>query len=240
MTITEKIKKQISKLTEGATFRYEQLAVKPQEYVAAAKVIERMIAKGIIKRVSTGVFYKPKKTIFGELEPNEKELFKSYLFKKGKRVAYITGNSVYNRMGLTTQISKSTKIASRDKKIIVSRGSIKATPIKSYVDVTDKNFYLLELLDALKDFNKIPDLDKVSAIKIISKKLVELNSTEIRLLIKCCLFYPPRVRSFLGALLESINTSTDLAVLKESLNPLSEYKYGIENILFTAKNWNIR
>ena len=239
MTITEKIKKQINKLAEGTTFRYEQLDVKPQEYVAAAKVIERMIAQGIIKRISTGVFYKPKTTVFGELKPNEEEFLKSYLFKNGKRIAYITGNLVYNRMGLTTQIPKSIKIASRDKRIIVSRNGIKATPIKSYVDVTDKNFYLLELLDALKDFNKIPDLDKVSAIKIISKKLTELNQTEIELLIKCSLPYPPRVRSFLGALLENLNTSTDLTVLKKSLNPLSKYDYGIENILSTTQNWNI-
>ncbi|QQS30033.1 MAG: hypothetical protein IPM47_03510 [Sphingobacteriales bacterium] len=240
MTVTQKIQKYINKLAEGTTFKYDQLAVEPQEYVAAAKAIERLIIKGIIKRVSTGVFYKPKETVFGELKPNEAELLKPYLFEKGKRVAYITGILLYNRLGLTTQVPKSIKIASRAKRITVLRGNLKATPVKSYVDVTDKNFFLLEILDALKDFNKIPDLDKNSAIKIISKKLKELTLTEIRQLIKCSLAYPPRVRGFVGALLESINTSTDLAVLKKSLNPLSEYEYGIESILSTAKNWNIK
>src|SRR5690554_2667343 len=237
MGVTQKIQKQVSKMANGSTFKYEQLAIAPQEYGAAAKAIERLIAKGIIKRVSTGVFYKPKKTVFGELQPNEEEILKPYLFEKGKRIAYITGTSLYNRMGLTTQIPKNIKIASRVKRITVSRGSVKATPAKSYVDVTDNNFYLLELLDALKDFNKIPDLHKKSAIKIISKMLKNFNQKELKLLIKCGLAYPPRVRGFLGALLENIGTLTGLTELKKSLNPLSEYSYGVENVLSTAKNW---
>lgn len=241
MGVTQNIQKKISKLAEGTTFKYEQLAIEPQEFIAAAKAIERLIAKGIIKRISTGVFYKPKKTVFGELKPKEEEILKPYLFEKGKRIAYITGISLYNRLSLTTQIPKSIKIASRDKRITISNDHIKATPVKSYVDVTDNNFYLLELLDALKDFKQIPDLDKNSAIKILSKKLNKLNPTETKLLIKCGLAYPPRVRSFLGALLENIKTESDLTALKKSLNPLSEYEYNIsKKQLPTAQNWNIK
>lgn len=241
MGVTQNIQKQIGKLAAGTTFKYEQLGIAPTEFSATAKAIERLIAKGVIKRVSTGVFYKPKKTVFGELKPNEEEILKPYLFEKGKRIAYITGTSLYNRLNLTTQISTRIKIACRDKRISVSNGNVKASPVKSYVDVTDKNFYLLELLDALKDFKKIPDLDKNSAIKILSNKLKELNPTETKLLIKCGLAYPPRVRSFLGALLENIKTESDLTALKTSLNPLSEYEYGIdENRIPTAGNWNLK
>lgn len=240
MTVTQKIQKQLKGLSDGTTFKYEQLAIAPQEYPAAAKAIERLISKGNIKRVSTGIFYKPKKTAFGELKPNEEEILKPYLFEKGERIAYVTGTSLYNRMGLTTQIPKNIKVASKNKKITVERGNIKATPVKSYVDVTDKNFYLLELLDALKDFKKIPDIDKGSAIKIISKKLKSLTPGEIKLLIKYGLSYPPRVRSLLGALLESMNV-LNMTTLKKSLNPFSEYDYGIEKkILPTIENWNIK
>ncbi|MDD2636009.1 MAG: DUF6088 family protein [Bacteroidales bacterium] len=241
MGVTQNIQEQISKLAEGTTFKYEQLAIEPQEFVAAAKAIERLITKGIIKRVSTGVFYKPKQTVFGELKPNEEEILKPYLYEKGKRIAYITGTSLYNRLGLTTQVPKSVKIASRNKRITVLNDIVKATPVKSYVDVTDKNFYLLELLDALKDFKKIPDLDKSSGIKILSNKIKEFDPTEIKLLIKCGLAYPPRVRGFLGALLENVETKSDLTALKKSLNPFSEYEYGIDKKqLLTSKNWNIK
>lgn len=241
MEVTQKIQKKINRINEGTTFQYGQFSIEPKEYRAAAKAIQRLIEKGIIKRVSTGIFYKPKQTVFGELKPNEEQLLKPYLFEKGKRIAYITGTSLYNRMGLTTQIPKNIKIASRDKRITVSRDNIKATPVKSYVDVTDKNFYLLELLDALKDFRKIPDLDRDSAIKIVSGKLKSFTSDEIKLLIKWSLAYPPRVRAFLGALLEKINVSTDLMPLKKNLNPFSEYDYDIgRTLLSTAQNWNIK
>lgn len=241
MGVTQNIQKQISKLPAGATFKYEQLAIEPQEFSAAAKAIERLITKGVIKRISTGVFYKPKQSVFGELKPNEEEILKPYLFEKGKRIAYITGTSLYNRMGLTTQIPKSIKIASRNKRITVSNDVVKATPVKSYIDVTDNNFYLLELLDALKDFKKIPDLDKISGIKILSKRLQEYNPATIKLLIKCGLAYPPRVRSFLGALLENIEKLSNLTALRKSLNPLSEYEYGIDTKqLPTAEKWNIK
>ncbi|WP_076455938.1 DUF6088 family protein [Zobellia uliginosa] len=241
MKITQKIEKRINKIKEGTTFKYQQLPIKSNEYSAAAKAIERLIKKGIIKRVSTGVFYKPKQTVFGELKPNEEELLKAYLFQNNKRIAYITGISLYNRMGLTTQVPRIIKIASRDKRITVSIGNIKGNPVKSYVDVTDRNYILLEILDALKDFKKIPDLDKGSGIKIISNQLKKLNTKEIKLLINCALSYPPRVRAFLGSLLEQIDLSIELKTLKKSLNPLSEYNYGIDKkILPTTTNWNMK
>lgn len=240
MSVAEKIKKKINQIKEGATFRYQQLSIDPEEYVAATKAIERLINKGIIKRISSGVFYKQKQSIFGELKPKEEELLKPYLFENGKRIAYITGLSLYNRMGLTTQIPRIIKIASRDKRIRVSAGNIKGKAVKSYVDVTDKNYYLLETLDALKDFNKITDIDKKSAIKILSNKIKKLNESEIKLLVKYCLSYPPRTRAFLGAILEQLNSLANLTSLKKSLNPLSTYKYEInENLLPTSKNWNL-
>jgi len=241
MKVAQKIEQQISKIQEGTTFKYQQLSIAFNEYIAATKAIERFIEKGIIKRVSPGVFYKPKQTIFGELTPSEDELLKPYLFQNNKRVAYITGNSLYNKMGLTTQVPKNIKIASRDKRITISIGSIKGTPVKSYVDVTDENFYLLEILDALKDFKKIPDLDRGVAITIISNRLKKLNTNETKQLIKCVLSYPPRVRGLLGALLEKINSIIELKTLKKSLNPLSEYHYDInKSLLSTAPNWNIK
>lgn len=240
MKIAQKIENKINSIKQGTTFKYKQLSIEPNEYPAAAKAIERLIEKGHIKRVSTGVFYKPKQSIFGELKPNEQELLKSYLFENNKRIAYITGNTLYNRMGLTTQVSRNIKIASRDKRITVSNGSIKASPVKSYVDVTDKNYTLLEILDSLKDFKTIPDLDKNKGIIIISNEIKKLNQIQIKKLIQHALSYPPRVRAFLGSLIEQIDNTIELNPLKKSLNPLSEYNYGIDDrTLATATNWNI-
>ena len=104
MKVSQKIDSQLKNIIEGVTFKYQDLTLEPSEYGAATKTVERLIAEGKLQRASKGVFYKPKQTIFGTLQPREGELLKQYLFKNGQRVAYITGASLYNQMGLTTQI----------------------------------------------------------------------------------------------------------------------------------------
>ena len=193
-----------------------------------------------LRRIIHGVFYKPKQSVFGELRPSETEIIKPYLFDQGKRNAYITGTALYNNLGLTTQVPKTVKIASRSKRIYISSGSIKAKPVKSYVDVTEENYYLLEILDVLKDFTKIPDLDKKGGILFLQNKLRSLTDKEINRLINFALQYPPRVRAFLGALLTDI-TGLENNSLKQSVNPLTTYDFGInKELLETAPNWNIK
>jgi len=241
MNIVEKIEKQIDNIESGKTFTYKDLNIKKEEYSAASKSIERLIKKEIIKRISTGIFYKPKKTVFGELKPDEEKIITPYLFKNGKRIAYITGLLLYNKMGLTTQIPKEISIASNKKRIYISKGNIKAKAVKSYVEVTNENYKLLEFLDALKDFKKIPDLDKKSAISILSRKISELDNKQVKKLIEIALEYPPRVRAFLGALLENIDINIDIKMLDDSLNPFSEYELGLtKDILPTVEKWNIK
>lgn len=240
MTISKKIEDKVKNLPIGTTFTYQTLSVKADEYAATAKALERLIKKEVIKRVSTGVFYKPKQTIFGALMPREEELLKNYLFDNDKRIAYITGLSLYNKLGLTTQVPKTIKIASRDKRIFASIGNIKGKPVKSYIDVSDKNYYILEILDALKDFKQIPDMDKKSGLLLLADRIKKWEKKDKTLLIKYALKYPPRVRAIVGAILENFITSEDVKPLKESLNPLSQYEYNIvETILPNAKNWNI-
>ena len=60
MNIAKKIEEIIDNIESGKTFTYKDLDIKKEEYSAASKSIERLIKKEIIKRISTGVFYKPK------------------------------------------------------------------------------------------------------------------------------------------------------------------------------------
>jgi hypothetical protein len=241
MKVTEKIETSISKMPDGTAFRYEDLAIAPDEYPAAAKAIERLIKKGLINRASTGVFYKPKKTAFGNLKPKEEELLKPYLFENGERIAYITGTSLYNRMGLTTQVPKNIRVASRSKRIVTKIGSIQVKPVKSYVDVTGDNYYLMELLDVLKDFKTIPDIEKNQVTKFMLQKIKELTNKEKKELVEIALKYPPRVRAFTGAILNEVNPAKPEAELRKSINPLTIYAFGInKKLLSNIEYWNIR
>ena len=240
MKVAEKVERKINGMKEGTTFKYQQLGITQSEYSAATKAIGRLIKKGIIKRVSTGVFYKPKRSAFGELRPREEELLKPYLFQDGKRIAYITGGALYNRMGLTTQVPKTIKVASKIKRVTTKIGKTQVKPVKSYVDVTNENYYLLEILDAIKDFKTIPDLDKKAAITLLKKKISTLSDNDRSKMIRCALKYPPRTIALLGAILELSKEKNGLEGLKKSLNPLTTYKLGIQiDTLPTGPKWNI-
>ena len=231
---------EISRIPEGTIFGYDHLNIAKEKYVTAAKVLERLQKKGVIKKISKGIFYKPKVTIFGELKPNEKELLRPYLFDNGNRIAYVTGNYLYNQLGLTTQLTGNLKIACRSKRIYVSTGAIKATPVKSYTEVTDNNYQLLGFLDAMKDFKKIPDIDIKMAIVIFSDRINKLEGAQLNEIVEYALLYPPRVRAFLGAILEYLNKTDETKRLKASLNPLSKYVMGISpQNLQTVSSWNI-
>ena len=239
MTLASQIRIRIEKIPEGKTFGYADLRIAKEEYQTAAKALERLQAKGVIKKLSKGVFYKPEQTVFGELKPDYSEQLRPYLFENGKRIAYETGYSLYNRMGLTTQMAFRIKIASRSKRISINRGTLKADAVKSYAEVTDTNHEILGVLDAFKDIKRIPDCSVAQAIRRLSAILKELNENQTAALLKYALVYPPRVRALIGAVLEK-NGKKGLEKLKDSLNPLTTIKMGLkETELPTKSNWYI-
>ena len=242
MKVSQKIEKQISQIPEGRVFGYQDMVLEADEYGAAAKSLGRLVETGQLKRATKGVYYKPKQSIFGLLPPREEELLKRYLFENGQRVAYVTGIGLYNAMGLTTQVPFIVTIASKTRRTFVSVGNLKIKPAKSYADITNDNYYVLGILDAIKDFNIIPDKDSRSVITILSNKIKELNIEDTDKLLQFSLQYPPRVRALLGAIVEKSGKTFALDTLKKSLNPLSKYKkYAIKDIVLSnLVNWNLK
>lgn len=241
MPLATDIRVRIKNLPEGKTFGYNNLRIAREDYTTAAKALERLQKQGIIKKVSKGVFYKPEQTVFGELKPDYSELLRSYLFENGKRIAYETGTSLYNRMGLTTQLAFRIKIASRGKRININRGTLKADAVKSYAEVTDSNYETLGILDAFKDMKRIPDCSETQAVSRLSAIVKKLNDKQIASLIKYALLYPPRVRALVGAILENNGSKLKgLENLKASINPLTTIKLGLkETDLPNKSKWYI-
>jgi len=242
MKVAARIKFKVNRIQPGRIFKYSDLGISRNEYSAAAKTLSRLVKEKAVKRLSTGVFYKPKSTAFGELGPSESEQLRPYLFNGKKRIAYVTGAALFNQLSLTTQVPKDIDLASRAKRPALKVGNIKVRFVKSYADVNNKNYNLLGILDALKDFKKIPDLNKKAVIKRIKAIIAELTNREKKDLVKYALGYPPRARAFLGALLESIKIeqSEALVNLKQSLNPLSSYLVGVpQDVLPNSKSWFI-
>jgi len=242
MKVAAQIRKAIECIPESQPFGYDDLGIEKKDIIAATKAIERLKNKGTIKKISKGLFYKPKITIMGPLGPNYEVLLKRFLYLNGKRTGYITGGELYNRLNLTNQNYFRTKIATNRSRRKIEKGWLKTSTVKAYTEITEDNYQLLGMLDALKDIKNISDSSVIQVIKILGGKLEIFNSTDIQTLIHLSLSYPPRVRALLGAILEEIFGNTfDLSTLKNSLNPCTSFKFRLkETDLPTVINWQIK
>lgn len=242
MKVAEQMRKTIETIPESQPFGYADLDIEPSDFVTAAKAIERLQKKGTIKKISKGLFYKPATSVFGLMPPDYNSILQNYLYMGNKRTGYVTGYALYNQLSLTTQMAFTTKIATNRKLKKINIGWLKAYSVKAYVEVSEENYLLLGILDALKDIKSIPDSSPTKALKILMPKIKGFTKKDIENLIKYSLSYPPRVRALLGAILEFLfKKEFDLISLKKSLNPISIYKIRIKKeILPTVENWSIK
>jgi hypothetical protein len=68
-----------------------------------------------------------------------------------------------------------------------------------------------------------------------------MTDKEIGQIIQFALKYPPRTRALIGSVLELMDNNFELTQLKNSLNPLSEFEYNInESVLPNAREWRLR
>ncbi|MEO6832936.1 MAG: DUF6088 family protein [Chitinophagaceae bacterium] len=242
MKVAAQIRNSIAAIPESQPFGYADLDIEASNFVTAAKALERMQKTGVIKKVSKGVFYKPQMTIFGVLGPDYDAILDRFLFKNKKRVGYITGGELYNWLNLTRQNYFRKKIATNRSRKRIEIGWLKTSTVKTYVEITEGNYQLLGILDALKDIKNIADTSTTKAIKILVPKLKKFEQKDIQSLIDYSFQYPPRVRALLGAIVEgNFEGAFDLSALRKSLNPTTTYKIGIKESDFpTIKNWNIK
>ncbi|MEO7044917.1 MAG: hypothetical protein ABI091_06385, partial [Ferruginibacter sp.] len=65
MKVAEQLREKIGKIPESQPFGYADLGIEAIDFFTAAKALERMQKKGTIKKVSKGLFYIPRQTVFG-------------------------------------------------------------------------------------------------------------------------------------------------------------------------------
>ena len=199
-----------------------------------------MVASGKINKLSKGKYYKPESTVFGMLLPEQYQVVKDLLEKDGKLIGYITGYGIYNKLGLTTQISNTIQIGKNEIRTALKRGMYKIAFIRQKNTITKENIPLLQLLDAMRYIKKIPDTDIASACKRFLAIVKDMNEKDITTIVRLAQKYPQSTRALLGALLEQTGASM-AEPLKKSLNPITVYKLsGVNKILSLAENWNIK
>ena len=135
--------------------------------------LKKLTDDGIICRFESGVYYLPKKNIFGEqmILSAETVALHKYISRKGKRVGYYSGYTLANRMGLSTQVPFTVEITSNYAPALVREMTIKNRKYiirRPSVEITDENVNVLQLLECLKDIEKCAEEEPEVCGKILS------------------------------------------------------------------------
>lgn len=238
MVIAKQLKKTLKSIPEGQIFSIRDFGI-PQEYhPALVRALCRLVAEGSIQKVAKGKYYKPRESVFGILKPPITEIVKDFLERNGKPTGYITGTAAFAKMGLTTQITSTITIGTKQYRRPLKRGDYTISFIFQPNDITAENIPLLCILDALKLLRNIPASSPNECIRILAMRINALSEEDRRRLTELVIGYAPYVRALLGAVLENIGAET--YALRETLNGTTKYKLPVSaQALPTKKNWNI-
>ncbi len=122
------------------------------------QVVSRMARKGEIQRLSKGIYCKPKKGRFGAVISSEKDILEYYL-GQDKNNGAVVGYQMYNRHGLTTQVSKTIELYSNV--ISQERKQLKNVSIRKAILRFDvSTVKMIELLEVLQNYSNIEDLNR--------------------------------------------------------------------------------
>lgn len=240
MKTAEYIAIAIDRLPKGYIFTYADFIAEVSQKEAVIKALNRMVASGKIAKLSKGKYYKPENTPFGNLQPNQAQAVKDLLEENGKITGYLTGYSIYNQLGLTTQVSNTIQIGKNQIRPNFKRERYTIAFVKQKNTITKENIPLLQLLDTIRYIKKIPDASIEYSCKRFLAIIKKLDVKEINTMIRLALKYPPATRALLGALLEQLQQGKATESLLKSLNPITKYKLvGATKALSSTEKWNI-
>ena len=241
MSIARSVRKSVEEMPAGRIFSYRELPDYLKSPGAVIKTVNRMVSDGEIERFSKGNFYVPKEGLSGRRKPSDGEIIRSTIYKNGRLRGYITGLSLYNRLGLTTQVPRTVTIALRGGRQKKEFGTIRINTVVSSEPMEEKDIRLLQYLDALKDIKNIPDSDINLSLTILRRYISELSRPEqSRLASLAENRYPPQVRALVCLLFSNLKLPVPDS-LALSLSPVTVYKLKLDLSQWpTAKGWNIR
>lgn len=241
MKITDYIINTINRFPKGYIFTATDFTSSVNQKEAIIKALNRLAKNGSITKLAKGKYYKPEQTAFGTLQPETYQLVKDLLEENGKVVGYLTGYSIYNKLGLSTQVSNLIQIGKNELRTKFKRGDFTISFLKQKNTITKENIPLLQLLDAIRNIKKIPDSSIQNSCTRFLSLLKKLSKNERASLVRLAQKYPPATRALLGALLEEIGNTELLQPLAKSLNPISTYELnGANEVLSFTEKWNIK
>ena len=241
MSIAASVNRIIDRAPTGRIFGYEVFPQYRESPGAVVRAVNRCVEARRLERIEKGRFYKPRTGVLGDVPVSDQERLRDALYRNGRRVGYVTGPVLYNRLGLTTQMPKTVAIAVNRANQVKDLGTIRMKLLSRRAPISDSTVPLLEILDILRDSRKVPDANVERVIRQMTKRLMELTPAEFKKLQRLALdYYNPATRALLGMLLTRCQKEV-LPALKASLNPTTRFDLGIDPDEWPeSRAWNIR
>ena len=206
-------------------------------FSAVAQALSRLKRNGIIERVSKGIYYSSKETVFGKSRPNPTAIRRLASHRKN---VFPSGLAAANLLGFTTQMGKQSEVAtsslSLPRKLVGKDTVVHTRRPEAWASLSETD---AAVLDFLRNGGRFSELNEQET----NRKTLTLLAERDRFsrLLRIADSEPPRVRAILGAFGDRLGADAKaLHRLRASLNPLSRFDFGIFTGLPTARAWQAK
>jgi hypothetical protein len=206
-------------------------------FPAVAQALSRLARQGQLRRLGKGLYYRPRQTAFGPSLPNPSALRALPIRQKA---VFPAGVAAANLLGFTTQnparIELATDGLSLPRLLVGKETVIHTRRPAAWRSLSETDAALLDFLRNRGEGSELAPEETVQ--KLLGylrepgrfQRLSEVAPSE-----------PPRVRAMLGAIGQQIGQPGKvLARLRDSLNPLSRFDFGILATLAHAQEWQAK
>jgi hypothetical protein len=174
--------------------------------LAYYKSLERLVRRGELARVGKGVYSRPQKTRFGNISASEKDIINYYISNNN---GLIVGYGLFNRVGLTTQVSKKTKIYStKIKENQKTIGNVVICRLNMKLDRAA--IEQIKALEILENYQKIEDFNRIEFCAYTQKIAGQYNEKAFEKVI-ANMKYKKRTIAFLQIILNRNNVPNNLS-----------------------------
>lgn len=205
-------------------------------FMPVAQALSRLVKAGVLERLSKGTYYRTRQTAFGKSRPNPAAIQR---LARGKPL-FPSGLAAANLLGFTTQTASrgelATSASSLPRKLIGENAVVHTRRPEAWSKLSQSDAALLDFLRRAGRTSELsPEATSRRILVLLGERgryerLVQIAGTE-----------PPRVRALLGALGEQLGKSEKaLTRLRESLNPLSRFDFGMLGSLSNARAWQAK
>lgn len=220
MNSREKVEELLSNIIENtvieASCMYASLADDMTE-AAFYKMLERFCKNGLLVHLTNGLYYKPKKSRFGNVPIREQDIVSHYTENLG---GLVVGYKLYNSKGLTTQIGKQTEVFSN--RLQGQRKTIQNVVVRNIsCDLNEDRVAMIETFEILQNYSKIEDINNKVLIAYMEKFAQAYSDNEAMYVIEH-MKYKKATISFLETFLNHFHITNSL---RQYLSSMSVYTH---------------